>query len=333
MDVINVLILSPIGDERLRQIAAVSPRIRVTDAAHLVPKPPFISGRKENAAYKQLDPLLAEAEVILGFVPPHVVARSPHLKWIQSTSAGVDNALTEDVVNSRVTVTNVSGIHTVQISELVFAMMLMFAKRLVQCLQNQKNQKWEPYSPGLLNGKTLGIVGLGNIGRGIARLGQAYGMRVIATRRTIQKVSRTRCVDTVYPREQLDQLLAESDYVVLALPYTKETDKMIGEKELRCLKSSAFLVNIGRGHTVDEEALIRALKEKWIAGAGLDTFANEPLPPESPLWELTNVILTPHVAGRIDDYMTKATAVFCENLKRYVNGRRLINVVDKKHGY
>ncbi len=158
-------------------------------------------------------------------------------------------------------------------------------------------------------------------------------MRVVAVRRSAPKTSRPRYVDAIYPREHLDRLLAESDYLVLALPFTPETDRMIGENELRRMKPTAFLINIGRGKTVDEEALIQALKENRIAGAALDTYVREPLPPESPLWELPNAILTPHIASRIDDYVFKAAGIFCENLERYISGRRLKNLVDKKHGY
>ncbi len=333
MDLINVLILAPIGDESLRQIAAISPRLWVIDGSHLVPKPPFLPGMRELGKGKELDTLLAEAEIILGFLPSNTIARAPRLKWFQSLSAGIDNFLYEDVINSPVVMTNARGIQAVQIGELAFSMMLAFTKRLPQSLQNQKNRKWEPYIPDLLNGKTLGIVGFGNIGRRIAYLGKAYGMRVVAVRRTVKKVSHSRFVDIIYPREDLDQLLSDSDFIILALPYTKETDKMIGEKELSRMKPTAFLINVGRGNTLDEESLICALKEKRIDGAGLDTYNSEPLPSPSPLWELPNVILTPHVAGRTADYIEKAVGVFCDNLKRYIDGKRLKNVVNKKRGY
>ena len=146
-------------------------------------------------------------------------------------SAGVDDILSREMVDSPVILTNVSGIHGVQVTELVFGMILAFAKHVPQCLQNQNDKKWEPYSPDLLDGKTLGVVGLGSIGRRIACIGKSFGMRVIATRRSAGELSRARNVDAVYPKEQLDRLLAESDYIVLSLPYTSETDKIIGEKE------------------------------------------------------------------------------------------------------
>jgi D-2-hydroxyacid dehydrogenase (NADP+) len=334
METINVLLLAPVGDECLRRISAVSPLLKVTDASNLAVQPAFQSTRKAHEIGSELDGLLASSEIILGlrFIPG-LISRAPRLKWVQTLSAGVENILSEDMINSPVILTNVSGIHTVQITELVFGLILAFAKHLPQCLDNQKESKWERFTPVILQGKTLGIVGLGKIGTGIARMGKFLGMRVLATRRSAKKILHTRYADTVYPSEQLDLLLQQSDYVVLALPYTPVTEKMIGEKELSLMKPSAFLVNIGRGKTVDEEALVKALDSKRIAGAGLDTFALEPLPSSSPLWGMPGVIITPHVAGSADDYMQKAMDIFCENLKRYINGRRLINIVDKKQGY
>ena len=187
--------------------------------------------------------------------------------------------------------------------------------------------------PGLLRSKTVGIVGLGSIGREVARLAKAFGMRVIATRRSVKRVTRARNVDMVLPGEELLTLLSESDFVVMALPFTPGTDRLIGERELKAMKPTAYLVNVGRGRTLDESALICALDEGWIAGAGLDAYAIEPLPAESRLWDLPNVILNPHIAGRLANYAKVATDLFCDQLKRYVNGKKLFNIVNKKIGY
>jgi D-2-hydroxyacid dehydrogenase (NADP+) len=334
MNNINVVVLSHIGDGCLQQIEAISPLLRVKDLSDLKDRLSSNKGEISSADESGLAKYLSEAEIIYGFrISPDILSQAPRLKWIQTMSAGVDDVLTEELVKSRVILTNVSGIHGVQISELVFGMILALAKHIPQCLQNQSNTKWEPYSPEILNGKTLGIVGLGSIGRTIARLGKSFGMRVIAARRSATGLSSTRYVDVLFPKEQLNQLLAQSDYIVLSLPYTSETDKIIGEKELRRMKPTAILVNMSRGKVVDETALILALQEEWIAGAGLDTFVKEPLPPDSPLWKLSNVILTPHIGGRTDDYAQKSTVVFCKNLKRYLSGKRLLNVVGKKRGY
>ena len=157
--------------------------------------------------------------------------------------------------------------------------------------------------------------------------------KVLATRRSVKREGRARYIDVMLPADQLWRLLGESDFVVVSVPLTPETSKLIGEKELRTMKSTAYLINIARGGIVDEEALIRALEEKWIAGAGLDVFATEPLPPDSRLWELPNVILSPHISGGMGDYIGKATEVFLENLRRYLDGKRLHNIVNKKRGY
>jgi len=158
-------------------------------------------------------------------------------------------------------------------------------------------------------------------------------MRVVATRRSVKQVARARNVDLLLPRERLSQLLSDSDFVVLTLPLTSETKGLIGEEELRNMKATAYLINVARGEIIDEEALVRALDEHWIAGAGLDVFSTEPLPTDSKLWELPNVIFSPHVAGGMEDYFVRATELFCENLRRYLCGKKLLNVVDKKKGY
>jgi phosphoglycerate dehydrogenase-like enzyme len=201
------------------------------------------------------------------------------------------------------------------------------------CFQLKQEKQWKHFTPTGLRSKTLGIVGLGNIGREVARLAKAFGMRVVATRRSAKQVAQARYVDVLLPREQLPQLLSDSDFVVISLPLTPETNEFIGEEELRTMKSTAYLINIARGNIVDEKALIRALDEKWIAGAGLDVFAREPLPTDSKLWGFANVILSPHVAGDMEDYKERATKLFCENLRRYMSGKKLLNVVSKRKGY
>jgi D-2-hydroxyacid dehydrogenase (NADP+) len=327
---VNVLVTSAIGDECLRWIADVSPRIRLTDVSGLL--------RAENegdlAARKRLDALLCEADVMFGLrFPNDVLTRSPRLKWIQTMSAGIDRFLDAEMVASPVTLTNVSGIHATPIGEFVLGLMLMFAKNALMHFRMKQEKQWKRLPPSILRSRTVGIVGLGSIGREVARLAKAFGMRVLATRRTAKGEGRARNVDLLLPANQLRRLLEESDFVVLAVPATAETRRLIGEEELRAMKSTAFLINISRGETVDEGALTRALEESWIAGAGLDVFVTEPLPPDSRLWELPNVIFSPHVAGGMEEYSERATERFVENLRRYVEGKKLRNVVDKKRGY
>jgi len=327
---LNIVVTRSLEDECLRQIADVSPGIKIFDASDLA----AAERDGDYTSKDKFDAILAEAEVIYGYWPPHnVIVRSPKLKWIQCMLAGVDHSLYTDVFQSSVLLTNTGGIHGTQTSELVFEMMLMFAKNAPMYMNLQKQKKWEPRVPMLLRNKTMGIVGLGSIGKEVARLAKAFGMRVVANRRSTKRVTRARYVDKLMPPGQLAELLSESDFVVLALPATPDTNQIIGEKELRAMKPGAYLINIARGSVVDEDALVRALDEHWIAGAGLDAFAKEPLPSESKLWELPNVIITPHIAGRTDNYNALATKLFCENLRRYLSGEKLLKLVDKKKGY
>jgi phosphoglycerate dehydrogenase-like enzyme len=330
METISVLVSTPIDEELLNRIAAISPRVKVQNIWDLS-RADF---RGDSSAKDKLDIALADVEVVYGIrLPRELIARAPKLKWVQVMSAGVDRFLDSDFRRSPVILTNVSGIHATPISEFVMEQMLMFAKNALLCFELKQKRQWQRYSPSTLRGKTVGIVGLGHIGKEVARLSKAFGMRVIATRRSKPRTQHTRNVDLMLPRQELPRLLAESDYVVITLPYTHETDKLFGETELKTMKPSAYLINIGRGGIIDEDALVRVLSEKRIAGAGLDVFATEPLPPESKLWELPNLLFSPHVSGDMEDYIARATEVFCNNLRRYLEGKRLLNVVDKQKGY
>ena len=336
MDNVNVLVVSRISEESKREIEAVSPKIKLWDSSHLWDAPPKVHDehQKEDFSSQEFDAILAQAEVIYGFRPPkNVVARAPRLKWYQNMLAGVDYFLDEVLIKSPVTVTNMSGIHATPVSEVVMEMILMLAKQALTCFYAKQKRQWQRFDPPMLPSKTVGIVGLGNIGREVARLAKAFRMRVIATRKSVKKVGRARHVDLLLPKEQLPILLSESDFVVLTLPSTPETYKLIREKELKTMKPTAYIINVGRGDTLDEEALIRALEENWIAGAALDTFNTEPLPKKSKLWELPNLFLSAHVSGRMQNYDRIANKVFCENLRRYLSGEKLLNVVDKKRGY
>jgi D-2-hydroxyacid dehydrogenase (NADP+) len=330
VETLNVLVTAPIGDELLQQITTISPGTKLSNVSELV----RAERRGDLARQDELNALLAEAEVIYGLrLPKNVVARAPKLKWVQVMSAGVDRFLDDEFRRSSVIMTNVSGIHATPIGEIILGMMLMFTKQAPLCFQLKQEKQWKRFMPTVLRSKTVGIVGLGSIGREVARLAKAFGMRVVATRRSAKRVARAKYVDILLPRKQLPRLLSESDFVVLSLPFTSETNKLIGEKELRTMKPTAYLINIARGNIVDEEALIRALDEHWIAGAGLDVFATEPLPADSRLWEFPNVIFSPHIAGGMEDYIIRATELFCENLGRYLSGENLLNVIDKEKGY
>ncbi len=322
---------TPLADkESLRLIRATSPIVKVKDGAALTQAE--LHG--DFSSRRELDALLAWADVIFGLVlPPDTIARAPNLKWFQSISAGVDRLSDVDIWNSPVVITGTSGIHSTPIGEFIMSLMLMFAKKSPLAFRLKQERKWRFYLTQVLRGKTVGILGLGDIGREVARLSKAFGMKVIAARRSTRKPGKARNVDLLLPRALMEQMLAASDYVVLCAPLTPETRHIIGEPELKAMKPTACLINIGRGQLIDEEALIRALDEKWIAGAGLDVTYIEPLPRDNRLWEFDNVILSPHISGGMEDYMARATELFCENLRRWLKGQRLLNVVDRKRGY
>ncbi len=337
MEPVNVLVTmglkgKPLSKEYLQKIAAISPRIKVTDVASFI----IAEKKRDFSAKGEFDALLAETEIIFGHgFPQNGIARAPKLKWIQMMSTGVDIVLNTDlnIARSRVIMTNAHA-NAIGVSETILARILMFAKKASFCFQLKQEKKWEWFVPETLHSKTVGILGLGKISQEVAKRAKVFGMRVLATRKSAKRKTHARHVDVVFPQEQLPQLLSESDFVVLALPLTPETANLIGEKELRTMKPTAYLINVDRGGIIDEEVLIRALDEHWIAGAALDTFATEPLPPDSKFWEFPNVIFSPHVGGGSEiSFEKRFTEPFLENLRRYLAGKRLLNVVDKKKGY
>jgi len=323
MEMTKILISFDLPEIYVEKIRSVSPEVEVVK-----------SKDKEEALElaKDVDCLFA------GFFSKELLQGAKKLKWIQSWGAGVERILIPEVVKSRVIVTNAGGIHPTPISEHVIGMMLCFTRRLHVYIRNQTEKKWEQLetwtSPMVeeLSGKTLGIVGLGKIGTEIAKKAKCLGMRVIATKRDLTSPALTYVEKLVSPAD-LNQLLAESDFAVLSLPLTKETEGMIGERQLRSMKPTGILINVSRGKIIQENKLVQALKQGWIGGAGLDTFENEPLPENSELWNFKNVIITPHIAGDTPHYAERLTNIFTENLNRFLRKQPLINVVDKNLGY
>lgn len=287
---------------------------------------------------------LPETEILCAYsVPNNLRELAPNLRWLQFPGAGVDSLRPTGLLNadSGIIITTASGIHAHSISEYVFGSMLMFNRSWPEMVRLQdrhmwpRNSSWYNLGGRELIDQTLGIVGLGSIGRQIAHLGKAFGMRVIATRRSAGGADEQHepDVDRLYPMEQLHEVLQQSDYVVLAVPLTPETEGLIGEPELRAMRRTAYLVNIARGKVIDEDALIRALREQWIAGAGLDVTAEEPLPSDSPLYAMPNVILTPHISGESVHYQQRLAKLFADNLRRYRSGQPLHNQFDPARGY
>jgi D-2-hydroxyacid dehydrogenase (NADP+) len=206
----------------------------------------------------------------------------------------------------------------------------MFSRKLHESVRNQLQKEWLRPQPQELYGKTLGIIGFGSIGERIGELGKCMGMYVIGLKKNI---CHTDTAHEIIPPEKLKNLLTRSDFVVISLPLTRETEYLFKFEEFQAMKDTSYLINISRGKIICEKDLIRALKNKDIAGAGLDVFEEEPLPDTSPLWEMDNVILTPHYAGSTPEYFNRAINIFCDNLTRFLKGEPLINMVDKRNQY
>jgi len=255
---------------------------------------------------------------LLRTVFPH----AERVQWVHTLSVGVEKLLFPELIESPVTLTNGRGVFTDSLAEFAIASILFFAKDLRRLVRNQQAGRWEQFDIEMVRGQVLGIVGYGEIGRETARLAQALGMKVEAVRRSAG-----------YSPENLRQMLAKSDYVLVAAPLTEETRGMIGEAELNAMKSSAVIINVGRGPVIVESALIRALEEKEIRGAALDVFDEEPLPDGHPFYRLENVLLSPHSADHTAGIEDLAMNVFLENFERFRNGEPLQNIVDKKAGY
>ncbi len=337
MERIKVLSVLRLSEKNLETLRSVSPRLEVSQVTCRTPE--------------EMRPFLKDVEILYTFWFPFDPAEvAPKLKWIQLSSAGVDHLLDSPVMKSQVIITTTSGIHAIPIAEYVFAMMLALVKRLPQALNYQRHREWPSNREKVLlsdelRDKTIGIIGYGSIGREVARLARAFGMRVFATKRHVDvntdkgyKLPEVGdpegiLVERLYPNSNLKEMLPLCDFVVITAPLTPETYHMIGREELAAMKPSAYLINVARGAIVDEAALVEALGEGKLAGAALDVFEKEPLPPESPLWNFPNVLLTPHVSAITPRYDDRATALFAENLRRYLAGEELLNVVDKTLGY
>ena len=338
VDAIHVLSTMRFSEEQLARIRAVSGQIILTQ--HTTPDAASVPAK-----------VFEQAQVLYTFGALPQPEQAPRLRWVQLNSAGANHVLQHPLFAADVTFTTVSGLHAINIGEYVFASILAWSRHLPELLGFQRNsewpsRRWECCQPSELRGATIGIVGYGSIGREVGRLAKAFGMRVLALKRHVETRAEPGSFalgglgdphgalpDAIYGPDQLHAMLAQCDYVVIAVPLTPETHNMIGQAELHAMKPTAYLVNIARGQVCDEPALVRALQEKWIAGAGLDVFSQEPLPQDSPLWRLPNVILTPHISGFSPNYEQRSIDIFCENLHRYLTGQPLLNVVDKTRGY
>jgi phosphoglycerate dehydrogenase-like enzyme len=339
-ELLNVLVTVNFSDAIMDRLKTISPRLK------FIRKPVKAASDIAPEMWKTID-ILYTTRVL----PEPDDA--PRLRWIQAHNAGVDHLLSQALLQNAedITMTTVSGIHAPKIAEYTLAMMLGFAHKLPTMIRLRERADWpenrfDILLPRPLRGATLGIVGYGSIGRETARIAQAFGMEVLATKRNVRQPAQVGeynipetgdpegvMVNRLYPPEALRSMLAECDFVQVTVPSIAGNKKMLGEGEFAVMKRSAILINIARGDVIDENALIKALQSGQIGGAALDVFEIEPLPATSPLWGMENVIISPHVAGNTDHYYEDAAEVFAANLERWLSNQTLLNVVDRKRGY
>jgi phosphoglycerate dehydrogenase-like enzyme len=335
-DSIHVLSTMSFPDELLERLRSVSPRLSVVQ-------------RDARSADEVPSDEWGQVEVLYTLWAIPDPALVPELRWVQLHSAGANHLVDTWLWESEITITTSSGIHASTIAEYALMMMLAFAHRLRRMVNYQVRAewptgRWQKFVPQELRDATLGVIGYGSIGRQVGRLARALDMRVLGVHRgggqspasyeLPELAHRLEAEpDQLYTSDQLLKALAECDYVVLAVPYTSATHHLIDQTALQAMKPSAVLINIARGAVVHESALVHALRDGWIAGAALDVFEDEPLPQESPLWKMDNVIISPHVAGFTPHYDDRATALFAENLRRYVSGEPLLNRVHRGREY
>lgn len=272
--------------------------------------------------------VIEDAEILYAWnFPQELLLRAKRLRWIHAMGAGVEKLLVPGLSDS-VVITRAGRVFGPWMAEYTLVWCGWVTQRIDEFRENQRRRSWIPSRPDRLEGKTLTIVGLGEIGREIARIARAFGMRVIGVSRSGRKLPGA---EAIYQPRALARALARCDFAVVTLPLTRETRGLIGERELRAMNPTAWILNIGRGPVIQEQALLRALHERWIAGAVLDVFEIEPLPPDHPFWGLPNVVVTPHIAG--PSIPEQIAPGFNDNLRRYLQGKPLRSVVNRSQGY
>lgn len=332
---IRVVVAMDFSDEIMAELRAVSPRLHIERHHPNVP-----------------DSVWADTEILYTWRHFPEPAQAPRLRWIQTQFAGLDGIIKQPIVKAEdVEITSASGIHTVQMAEFCLGMMLAFNYKIPAVLQYQAKEEWPAnaikiFNPQDMRGQTLGIAGYGSIGRELARLADAMGMTVLATKRNLKHLDDSDGYTIpgtgdpeggiparLYPPEATASMAALCDFLVVTTPLVEGVPPVISEAVLNVMKPTAVLINVARGAVVDEAALITALSSGKLGGAALDVFKEEPLPSSSPLWNLENVILSPHISGNNARYHEKAAALFAENLQRYLNNQPLLNRFDRKRGY
>ncbi|SFU21876.1 D-2-hydroxyacid dehydrogenase [Mesorhizobium sp. YR577] len=310
----RILVVGAFAEEQLALIKQAAPEWEVGQVAS-------ISDPSED---------LANVEVVAGPLPAELLSRAQSLRWVHSWAAGPDTQLYTEFVIHSATLTCSKGNGAIPLAEHAMMLMLLLNRNAMRWIDAQRERRWDPFMHGELNGKTVGIIGTGHSGTDLARKARAFHMKVLGLRRTRAEAPE---FDRVYSREALHEFLGECDFVVVTTPFTPDTENMLGEAEFRAMKDTAFYICFSRGGIANDEALLRALKEQWIAGAGLDAHGQEPLSKDSPFWDVPNTIITPHNGATTAATKARGFEIFIDNLHRYHRGERLMNVVDKQAGY
>jgi glyoxylate/hydroxypyruvate reductase len=334
---LNLLVASYIEPEHIEKIRQVDGRLNVIYEPSLIPAPRFVGDHtghpltRTPEEEKRWLELLANADIMLDFDKTHkkdMPELARRVRWIQSTSTGIGEFVHNSEYDVRMpdTVFTVAGVHGRPLAEFAVMGLLMHYK-LADLMAKQKQEKiFDRFCGTDAEGRTMAILGLGRNGTAVAEMARAIGMRVLG----MDLLARPEVVDRFYKGEELDEMLAQAEVLVIAIPGTPLTRNMIGAPELALLKKGAYLINLSRGSIVDEGAMIAALQSGQLSGAALDVFAQEPLPKDSPLWDMSNVLISPHAASISDRENSRITEVFCDNLHRYLDGKPLQNVLNTK---
>lgn len=330
--------VAPLKPEQTERLSSLVPDIEIRQA--------------EKFNDDEFDQLLDDTtEVVYAFrVPKNIMELAPNLKWLQLLGAGCDHLEGNPLIKSGVLVSTASGVHATPIAEYVLAVILGFYRGLPKSYRAQMEKHWIPQGEHVLTSRefrrrTVAIIGYGSIGREVARLAKPFGVHVLAVKRDPSQLAEDGYTepglgdpdgsipDSVYGTDQLEDVLARSDVVVLAMPSTAETKGMFGAQQFAAMKEGSYIVNIARGHVIDDDALIDALNNGPVLGAALDVFNQEPLPTDHPYWAMEQVILTSHLSGASRPHLRRVFEILCENIPRYVNGDPLLNQVDWSRGY
>ncbi|HEX4518712.1 MAG TPA: D-2-hydroxyacid dehydrogenase [Gaiellaceae bacterium] len=340
----RLVFTTPLQPELVQRVREVDDRLEVVYPTDLITQPRYQAGHPRPdldrpGAHEQWDELLAGAEILFDFGPLELVptlASRERLRWVQGSSAGVGRMVElSGLVDSEVVVTTSSGVHGRPLAEFVVLAMLMFGKNTLNLMRLQREHRWERQldrpPDEEIRGKTVCVIGLGSIGGEVARVVRALDARVVGAVRSVgTRTAAELGVEELRSTDELDDLLPDADVIVLATPQTAATRRLLDARRLALCKPTAIVVNVGRGDTIDEAALIDALREGRLRGAALDVFEEEPLPAESPLWDLPNVFVSPHAASTAVGENERIVGLFCANLERYLEGRPLLNVFDKE---